>query len=659
MPDLDRRRPRVATCEDWDEDAETTLPGSRTTANVSIKRSEQDLASGHRDHKNAMNGVDSGYVSRADTLVSEPTSVRRRTNDLKIETGPAVLERERQPYHMPQSAPSKPSSRRQSSLQLKGSVASDPRPAKAKQVHDWGTCQICDRYGWHDKDKLRAVSMAPPQPPSPTATRATPAGRAKDDAAIPTKTQRSSSMRQPRPLSVVTNPANPPQYPQQPIYATPVFAPSTWATPATPVQYAQPTYTYAAQLPTPTSGPPQYAPYQPVQAYFDPVAVPEPRSAKPSRRSSPVRRATLYGDPVINQAQHVSFPVLERIPSRESRPTLTSHKSNRSTEQDRIVMPPPPKPQTSEPALSRRPSARRAKAYIQDDPHVRERPSKEPLASEQDYEEYVDLRPTTSQRARRESPSCPPNSYRAPAFIDSRPILPRKSVSYSTTEATTKVASSKSHQHRRTTLPSVPLEQKEADAEAYQRKRGSATPHLTLEALRGLEKGSASSRSETGSSYSHKSHQSSSKDSSRGRSQTHHSVTTTTITLPGGLNVNIPAGFKSDGRPLSINVGDLTFSVNSQEKETERPREQKRIERAPSVASKTSRRSIASSNVSSNDGPKKTSRRTSQLEERVRPSRQHSRTPSTTGQSYEYTTTVTSRRQSADLGNRHEDYYGA
>lgn len=657
MPDTDRRRARVATCEDWDEDAQTTLPGSRTTANVSIKRSEHDLAGEQRERKPAMNGVDSGYVSRADTIVSEPTSIRRRTNDLKIEAAPVVLERERQPYHMPQSAPSKPVSRRQSSSQTKDSATAESRPSKAKQVHAWGTCQICDRCGWHDtREMLRAASMAPPQPPSPTATRAAPAGRSKDDDALLPKPKRSSSMRQQRPLSVVTNTSNPPQFVQAPLYAAPVFATSPWTTPATPIQYAQPTYTYAGPVPAPTHGAPQYGPYQPVQPYFEPVSVSEPQSAKPSRRSSPVRRATLYGEPVISQAQNDSFPSLERIASKENRPTLTSYKSNRSIEQDRIVMPPPPKPQTSESGLNRRPSNRRVKTYIQDAPPIRERTSREPLRYEQDYDEYLDLRSTVPPRTRRESPSRPPNSYRAPAVIDSRPTLPRKSVSYSTPETTTKVASSKSHTHRRTTLPSVPLEQKEADAEAYQRKRSSATPNLTVEALRVLEKGSSSSRSETGSSYSHKSQQSSSKDSSRGRSQTHTSVTATSITLPGGVNVNIPAHFKSDGRPLSINFGEITLSMNSQEKETERPREQKRIERAPSVASKTSRRSVASSNVSSNDVPKKTSRRTSQLEERMKPSRQHSRNPSATGHSYEY---VTSTRQSVDLTNKYEDYYGA
>jgi len=656
MPNPDRRRPRAATCEDWDEVAQTTLPGSRTSANVSIKRSEQDLAGGHRENKNLVNGLDSGYVSRADTLVSEPTSIQRRMGDQNSETAPAIMERERQPYHMPQSAPSKPALRRQSSSQPKDSVSSEPRLPKVKQVHEWGICQICDRYGWHDKDKVRAVLTTPAQPPSPTATRAAAVGRSKDDAAIPAQTRRSSSMRQPRPLSVVTNPANPPQYAQQPVYtATPVFTPSTWAAPATPVQYAQPTYTYA--MPMPTAGPPQFVPYQPAQNYFDQAPILETRSANPTRRSSPVRRATLYGEPVINQGQNVSFPGLERTSSRENRPTLTSHKSNRSIDQDRIVMPPPPKPQPSEPPLSRRSSARRPKAYIQDEPTIRERLAKEPQTYEHDDEEYVDLRQPLHQRARRESPSRPPNSYKGPQVIDSRPILPRKVVSYSTNETTTKVASSKPHQHRRTTLPSTPLEQKEADAEAYQRKRGSATSHLTLEALRGFEKGSAGSRSETGSSYSHKSHQSSSKDSSRGRSQAHHGVTATTINLPNGVNVNIPADFKSE-RPVSVNVGDITFSINSQAKEMEQPREQKRIERAPSVASKASRRSITSSNVSSNDAPKKSSRRPSQLEERMRPSRQHSRTPSTDAQSYGYTT-VTSRRQSADFNDKYETLYGA
>lgn len=661
MPDSERRRSRVATCEDWDEVAQTTLPGSRTTANanVAVKRSEQDLAGGRIETKVKMNGVDSGYVSRADTIVSEPTSVRRKTHDSKNEPPAGVIERERQPYSMaqaaPQTTPVKPTVRRQPSSRSKDIYIPEQLPNKSRQVHESGICQVCDRFGWHDPREISKIAaVAAQQPPSPTATRTVAVGRSKDDDALIPKTRRSSSMRQSRPLSVVTNPANPQPFVQSAMYATPVFATApAWSTPATPIQYAQPlpAYTYAA-APAPTPGAPQYGPYPTTtQAYFDPVSIPEPRSLQPSRRSSPTRRATLYGDPVINQSHNSSYPALERVPSHENRPSIMSHKSQRSIDQDR--MPPPPKPQSQEASLSRRPSNRRSKAYIQEDP-PRQRPAHESSRYEKDYDEYIEMPPTSLHRSRRESSTLPPTSYRGPTVVESRPVLPRKTVSYSTAETTMKVASSKTSSHRRTTLPSMTLEQKEAEAEAYQRKNTSATHHLTPEALRVLEKGSAGSRSETGSSYSHKSQQSSSKDSSRGRSQTHSSATATNITF-GGVHVSIPANFKSE-RPVSINLGDVTLTMNKPpDKEPDRHREQKRIERAPSVTSKTSRRSIASSNVSSNDIPKKTSRRTSQLEERVKPSRQHSRAPSATGVSYEYTTVS---KKSVDP-TKYEDFYGA
>ncbi|KAK5050488.1 hypothetical protein LTR84_003769 [Exophiala bonariae] len=661
MPDPERRRSRVATCEDWDEDAQTTLPGSRTTANanVSIKRSEQDLAAGRMEIKGKMNGVDSGYASRADTIVSEPTSVRRRTYESKNDPPAGIVERERQPYSMAQSTPQapppstpvKPIVRRQPSSRPKDTHVPEPQPSKTPQVHPSGTCQVCDRFGWHDPREIsRITATAPQQPPSPVAVRAVAVGRSKDDDVLLAKTKRSSSMRQPRPLSVVTNPSNPPQFVQPAMYATPVFAATpAWSTPATPI-YAQqlPAYTYAPP-PAPTPGPTQYAPYPPpAHAYFDQVSIPEPRSLQASRKSSPTRRSAHYGEPVINQGHNNSYAVLDRVPSWENRPAAVSHKSQRSIDQDR--MPPPPKPQSQDPSLSRRPSNRRSKTYIQED-LPRQRPAQE---SSRDEREYEIMPPTTAHRSRRESGTLPPSSYRGPAVVDSRPMLGRKTVSYSTAEATMKVASSKTSSHRRTTLPSMTLEQKEAEAEAYQRKRSSATHHLTPEALRNLEKGSAGSRSETGSSYSHKSQQSSSKDSSRGRSQTHSSAAATNINF-GGLSVNIPANFKSE-RPVSINFGDVTLTMNKpQDKPLDRPREQKRIERAPSVTSKTSKKSIASSNVSSTDAPKKTSRRISQLEERPKLSRQHSRAPSATGVTYEYTTV---RKQSVDP-TKYEDYYGA
>lgn len=273
-----------------------------------------------------------------------------------------------------------------------------------------------------------------------------------------------------------------------------------------------------------------------------------------------------------------------------------------------------------------------------------------------DEEDDFDYRPVRVHpptiRERRESPSRPPTSYRAPAMFESRDRpVPRKSVSYSAGTTTTKVASSYAHAvPRRTTLPSVPLEQKEANAEEYQKKSGMAND-LTVEALRDLDNRNSGSRSETGSSFSR---QSSSKDSSgRGRSQT--SGTKTSITFPGGVNMTIPPDYMAkDGRPLSLNIGGLVLSVGPEGKEVERVKEQKRIERAPSVNSRASKKSASSSVVSRekdrDPGISTTSsRRPSRVEgsvPSVRPSQQHSRAPSVNGRSYDY-----SQRRSVDYAN--------
>jgi len=106
------------------------------------------------------------------------------------------------------------------------------------------------------------------------------------------------------------------------------------------------------------------------------------------------------------------------------------------------------------------------------------------------------------------------------------------------------------------------------------------------------------------------------------------------------------------------------MTVAPEGKENERPRDQKRLERAPSVASRNSKRSVASSAVSSRDKdrgremPPPASRRPSQLEERVssvRSSRQPSRAPSLTRRSNDYS----SRRQSVDYSRDLGEFYGA
>ncbi|KIW10027.1 hypothetical protein PV08_11803 [Exophiala spinifera] len=660
MPDTERRRPRVATCEDWDEEAQAILPGSRTSANVAIKRSQQELTAQLQEQKPSHDGFDSGYVSRAGTLVSDSsTRSRRKMPELKLDTA-AVPERTRQPYHIPLSAPAKPGLRRQSVSQSKEPPADHHRPVRAKPfVHQPGACWVCDQYGKHidiKQEMSRASTVAPPQPSSKTSRQVAPRS-AKDDDALPDRTRRVSTSRQPRPLSMM-----PQAFPQQYMsYGPPVVATSGWGTPVTPsVPYNSVPYSYPPPSPMPGTS---FASFPQMLPFMDSAPPSEPQSARPSRRSSPVRRPSTYGDPVVRHTYaEAGTNGLEKVPSRESRPVLSSRRSGRVMDDDRISMPPPPPPQPkTQPAeivLVRRPSARRSKTY-----HPTEAPLRERYYESDDEYDAPDSRaPLSPMRSRREShsPSRPPTSYRGPSSVETRdrPALPRKSVSYSTGTTTTKIASSKvATAPRRTTMPSsvIPLEQKELEAEHYQHRRSKTSSELTAEALRDLNKRNSGSKSETGSSYSHKSHQSSSKDSS-GRGRSHTSGTRTSITLPGGLNIGIPNDYMDkDGRPLSISVGGLVLSVGTEGKEVARVKEQKRIERAPSVASRASRKSM-SSNMSSRD-PVQSSRRLSHVEDGVtnlRSSGQVSRAPSVNGRNQEY------RRQSVDYGKPVETaFYGA
>lgn len=116
---------------------------------------------------------------------------------------------------------------------------------------------------------------------------------------------------------------------------------------------------------------------------------------------------------------------------------------------------------------------------------------------------------------------------------------------------------------------------------------------LTTERLLAIKGQTPSSKSESGSTFSHRSHHSSSKDSS-GRTRSHTSGARTSIIVDGGVKLDIPTNHT---RPLSVLIDGLTISVGAKDKDDGRRKEQKRIEKAPSVTSRTSKRSGAESSV--------------------------------------------------------------
>jgi hypothetical protein len=660
MPSSERLRPRVATCEDYDDDADTTLPNSQTTANVSAKRSQHDLDPRKLSRDDLLaDGGDSGYASRAATVASNSTTAsHRRMPDLKLDTA-GIPERERHPYSYIQSPAAKPVDSRQSAPKWQ-EPSPEKRSSKTREVAS--DRAYTERQASYAEAKSALNSARPP--PSPVQVRDKVVRTVVQEEQLPPpKARRSSSHHQQRPANIipVTGPI-PVQYATVlPTYAPPPMAagyhtPVTPSVPYSPVQY---TYTPTTALPTPAY---VYQQMPAAPSYFD--QLPEPRSARQSRQPSPSRRKTMYAEPPLRQDfSDLRQGSLQRVPSNREHPALSAHKSSRSMDVDRS-MPPPPRPKQTD-GVARRPSIRKSKTYYEQEPVLRESAiiDADRYEVDDDYDRRVRVVPVaTRDRDRRESSTMPPSAYRPPTNLETRPS-PRKALSYSagTTKTTVATTPTQSVPRRMTTH----LEQKVSEvedytdrtkADEYKRSRAKSGPGLTQEALRKLDQRTSSSKSEAGSNFSH---QSSSRDSSgRNRSQTSGHKTSITA---GGVTMTIPANY--NGRPLSMNIDGLVVSLAPEGKENERP-QQKRIEKAPSVNSRTSKQSITSSAVSSRDKdrgrevPPTATRRPSQLEDRgpsVRSSRQASRAPSRNRQSVDFA----SRRQSVDYSREYDEFNGS
>lgn len=634
MPVVDSSGPRPAFCEDYDDEAGTTISSSRATAQLPIKKTGTGLASSRAKFTKHNDGSDSGYSSKTGTVSSEAAGARRPA-DLKIET--SIPERERHPYHM--SSQAKPKVQRGGGNQVWDAEVVE-RPERPF-VHHPGVCMTCDRYGRHlDAQELEQIRAQPSTPSSPKASKK-PASSApgKQERDVPLR--RYSSSHDPRSANIY-----PPSATQTAYAVNPAYVSSGYATPVTPtLPYSPATYTYESYAATPISS--AYGGYAGQVSYFEPAFTAKPQVPQTTRRPSYAEQPR----PEPRRTESVKKPT--NPPARkESAVTAKGHKTQRSIDDDRKAMPPPELPAKVIP-LSYRPSLKKTSTYDVE-PGDRRR--------SRDEDGYgLQKTTTTSTDYDRKQSSYPPTS---------RPHPTRKSVSYSDAQQTTKVAKTApkaEHVSRQSTMPTTPLERKEAEAEAYQRRRSKMTSEeLTAEKLTEYKRHTVSSKSETGSTFSHKeSHQSSSRASS-GRVRSHTSGHRTSIIISDGLKLEIPDGYlDGKGRPVSINLAGLTISAGSKDKDWE----QRLLEKAPSVASHASKRSVADSGHGS---PTKTksrdhresqasSRRPSYTDERSRPPvasqgqrsyRQRSRTRSST-RDYDR-----NQRQSRDYDDGRQ-YYGA
>jgi len=577
MPQFNPPRPRAATCEDCDEATGSILPGTRTSANVAVKKAPPELSTGASYEKRRRDGSDSGYSSKAGTIDSDLSGSRRMTGPT-IQRG--IMERERQPYAVSQT---RPEAHRQSSSRPQDPPGERQPPKPKKHRHEKGECGVCDHYGWHvdlSKDLPRPTAKAS-VPPSPQKAQPPLPATTADELAIPVTTRKLSGNRGARPITMYGMPTTF-QYQNMPLQGPVVYAPlpqtpQGWTTPLTPTIPYSPSYQYPVAI-----APPQLTYIEQVPAsyeYYEPVSrpVPEIRPPNPHRRSS---SHSQYGQPVIRQAsaENLSRPV-EKISSHDSRSDTKSRKSNQSEKYDR-TMPPPPRPEV----VTRRPSLRKSTTHT-------------PTAATSNHRSLNDqipnMPPLSTSHERRISPSRPPSSYRDPQ----RPHLPQKSRSDSTSSHATKIGSSE-RVTTKTTTPtfhtaqpsSLPRERHEDEAEAYQSDRKRLTSNdLMAEVMRKnvLPKRDVFEHSETSSSKSHKSQRSGSRASSggNGNAKTYLKVGNVNITTDGDVTMD------KDG---NININ--TRGVKSRDDGSVQG-EQKRIEYVPSVSGRTGPMSAHSENM--------------------------------------------------------------
>lgn len=637
MSGVDPRRYQPCV-EDWDEEAESPVPATRTTANVAVKRDlSADFDSVSPVIRYANDGTDSGYASQAPTIsstASMASSNPRRNSDLKSDHV-NILERERKPYAMTATAQQP----QRTSTKARPVETKELKPLKKPFQHlPAGRCWVCDKYGYHmdPKDIPKKEASKPPTPaqpsaPAPQPKRETPKPKIEE----PPRLARRMSSNQPRPTSMYAAPpvqASYQQYVAMPTQGWPTSTPPPPQTPqqSMPLQYSYyippagtPVYNLQSAQPSPSY-------YFEPQRAFESCPPPQPQP-KPSRRTSMI----IEERPKLEKRPSRTHTMMERPVALQQRPQITTQRSSREIDVDRAAMPPPPKPSHATINNTVRPKHSRSNTYHSTNSSNRHSYYEE----DSDDDDFIDPRVTQAYREP-PSPSRPPSSYRkvhaqqevldrsrAQHDVVERPRLQEKAHSYQQGTKNVQVATTRGVPRRRTTESApVPqtktIEQDVAVAEAYMRKRGShPVIDLTAENLKNLKtvatRQVSDQRSDTGSTGSHRTHQSSSKDSSNGRgrgvsngSTLGHAPKTSMNININGLNLAITDGGSSngDGPPVKIDIGAVQLSMNGSNRDKEnidyRNRPQKQLERAPSMSSQQSRRSLTNSGAVST-GPQR------------------------------------------------------
>ena len=361
--------PRAAYIEDYNEDAKTTLPETRQTANIAAKRSKPDIIKENNVVAIQDEFSDSGYSSRTGaTLGSGDSSLDSKTGaaPVRVNADAAANKGRAGGSHHEQHRITH--GLRRPTLRRTDSRAKEKGQAAQQECQ----CSLCKKGGYHaarSPEQLRSskdmtgrptTKATPPiaVPPRPQSTKPVPPRPTQEVPILQIPQARpraltSQSYQRQRPISF--HAGSLPQVTYQPVY----------------VAQAQPSITVPSPLPPPSFPPPSYyAPATPIQEspYQNPVSVSPVQRRTPVRwhtdQPAPQRQSIVYSAaPVIEHAQPQYTTTLPSQPVSRRVSTHNGSSYHRRQEQyvpdeDYYRMPPPPAPPPKQPV--QRPAIRHA-----------------------------------------------------------------------------------------------------------------------------------------------------------------------------------------------------------------------------------------------------------------------------------------------------------
>ncbi|KAL8640822.1 MAG: hypothetical protein Q9228_002300 [Teloschistes exilis] len=610
-------QPHAAYIEDYNEDANTTLPETRQTANVAAKRSKPDLARVKITELGRDEASDSGYSSHTGaTLNSGNSSLGSKagsatlTLDTSVESLAANKRKpllvERQSYKTPQS-PNKPMLRRSESK----------RPSKERVRQESCRCEECLGKA-KSKASRPAVSTQKPSPteagqvkqrsgPQVDTIPSSPAPKAAADAPIlhpaqPRPRHPGQSYRAtPRPVSFHGGITPQPMYYQTLLLARP---PSTAPTPPpfAPPSFPPPTYflpPYQHSGPPGQPSPLHTQPPQPL-SYTLPTR-PQSRQWAPGPHLPPQQQMVYSAPPVVdyphsaqyNGALPPSHPALHGTFSERDRERSVPLRDDYFPfDEDYYRMPPPPPPVPAPPKPSANASAhqRPVMRHVASTSARVARPER--FFQECSEEEQIERSPTKYKYEGHEQPRRPSLASRRSAATSIDRSHGINELERGFAQLAVESSSAAAKQRRRMTFYGGPLPRDlERRAEAYQAQKSAPVDPtsipLTADSLKLVRRKTQTSNSDTGSRASGEGRASREGSDVKPRSATgrrgssdiksHSELDGFTMRFNASQGVNVDLKGNSEGRTISLRQsrdgqGNMELSIGSKYDSREKSR---------------------------------------------------------------------------------------